>query len=192
MIKLPAIPSARTITWAIHGTGTSILVIASLLVEFLIVEPMRGNSREARAEIDRLEALVARGRIIRTQFEATRDEQKSQVAKQKSLRDRVPEEPMEAEFLSQVAKLAQTHELRLGQYRPGVITQRADYSEVQIEMEGEGTYQGLAHFLDEIPQLPRLASITRLQIQSIPEKPAYSFQLKFSVYFVPMNTKVRS
>jgi Tfp pilus assembly protein PilO len=98
---------------------------------------------------------------------------------------------MEAEFLAQLAQLARTYDLRVAHYQPGVVTRRADYSEVQIELQGEGTYEGLSRFVDQIPHLPRLSSVTEMEIQSQPEKPMYSFHLKFSVYFMPMNNKGR-
>jgi Tfp pilus assembly protein PilO len=179
--------SANRTVWWIHGCGLSLVVMGVLATELLVVRPLRDQTQQEQSQIDQLEGLLNAGEGIRAEFNQRREQLEGERARQVALHQRVPDEPMEAAFLAQVAGLARGVDLEVKDYRPGTITQHADYSELKVELQVIGTYGSICRFLDQIPRLPRISSFTGMEISAEPEKSIYPIRLNFSTYFVPMN-----
>ena len=188
MLSLPPI-SPNAISWTIHGVGSALLVGIGLALELLVIAPMRQHSEEDRVEIEQLEQRVALEGKIRREFRELRAALKAQKQKQRGFRERLPSDPLEAEFLAQVARLAEEVGLNVRDYRPGQVTPRGDYAEVDIELSGEGSYESICRFLYGLSQIPRLSSLAGLEIQAGSEEPLYPIRMNFSAYFVPMKSE---
>jgi Tfp pilus assembly protein PilO len=191
IIRLDRIFSSERTVWWIHGTGAAVLLSALAATEFLVVMPYRTATSEEQANIARLEQFVSRGEMIRREFNKQRTNLEEKKSSQQSMRERIPNEPMEAAFLAQLAGLARSVELEVKDYRPGTVTKHPDYSELKVEIQAEGSYPSICRFLDKIPHLPRISSFTGMELSAEPEKPNYPIRLNFSTYFVPMNTDSR-
>lgn len=181
-------PNSATTAWTIHVTGIVILLAAGLSLEFFALAPMRQQMNRDQDRVLALEKQLRQGTKIREEFNKMRRALEEQKAKQKAFQERLPAERMDAEFLAQLHQLAKEVNLNIQDYRPGKVTERGDYSEVEVELTGEGTYESLCRFLTRLPQVPRLSSLAGLEIQAGSEKSAYPIRLNFSAYFVPMNS----
>jgi Tfp pilus assembly protein PilO len=76
----------------------------------------------------------------------------------------VPEEPLEAEFLSQAAAAAAQVGLKIRDYRPGVVSARENCSQMEIQLSCAGQYASLCRFLERLASLDRLWRITHAEI----------------------------
>jgi type IV pilus assembly protein PilO len=189
--RLDDLFSARRTVWWIHGAGVTLLISAVLATEALVVAPIRFETYQEMAQIDLLESLLRKGESIRADFSQQKQRLEEEKKRQALLHQRVPDEPMEAAFLAQIADLARSLNLEVKDYRPGTTLKHADYSELKIEMQVEGSYRSICLFLDQVSRLPRISSFTGMEISADPEKSIYPIRLNFSTYFVPMSTDSR-
>lgn len=185
-------PDSRTTYWMIHGTGAGVLLLAAAAVYALVLAPQQATFARNENRRHSLSALMKRGPAIRREFETLQAALEEQRAKRQDFQLRLPADPQEAEFLAQVARLARSVELNVREYRPGKITPRGNYSELEIELSCEGGYPSICRFLAGLPTLPRLSSLTGVDVEAKPEQPVYPIRLKLSAYFVPMKTEERS
>lgn len=185
-------PDSRATAWAVHGVGAGVLILGAAVAYFLVVAPRHIAFTRNETQRKSLSALMQRASAIRNDFENLREALEEQRSKQKEFQERLPTEPQEAEFLAQAARLARSVDLAIREYRPGKTIQRENYSELEIELSCEGSYESVCRFLAGLPQLPRLSSLTGLELESRAEQSAYPIRLKLSAYFVPMKSEERS
>lgn len=77
---------------------------------------------------------------------------------------RIPSTPQETEVLQLLANLAQQFEFEVQEFRPGGITTREQFKEMEISIRGDGSYQSVCYFLAGIDALPRIGRVSQLTI----------------------------
>lgn len=178
--------------WGLHAVGAGGLVTAAVVAYFVVFAPKLARFTTNEAKRQQLQALMEKGPRLRQEWEEQKQALASRRSQQQSFREKLPAMPREDEFLAQVAQLARSVGLAVRDYRPGEVTSRGNYSELEIELSCEGNYESLCRFLNGLPTLPRLSSLTGIEVQSQANQPVYPIRLNLSAYFVPMKPEERS
>ncbi|HEV3003168.1 MAG TPA: type 4a pilus biogenesis protein PilO, partial [Pirellulales bacterium] len=149
---------------ALHAGGLLAVVVAACAVHCFVCRPLLQERAEGLDRLGQLDGLLAGAEPIRQGYESLKQSLADAREREAALLSRIPQTPREAEFLALVSDLAGKVELRLRDYRPGETRVRATYSELEIGMSCEGSYQSICGFLDGLNHLPRLTNLTRLEI----------------------------
>ncbi len=166
MIEHDPAGKLRLLGWCLHGAGLAAVLATAGISHALVLRPLERRTGTWLDHAARLEERLAGSDVLcseqaRLAQSATRLER--QVA---SLARRVPNEPLEGEFLSQVAAIAGQVGLKIGNYRPGVIRIREGHSHMEIQLSCVGPYRSLCRFLDRIAALERLSRVVQMEVSA--------------------------
>lgn len=189
---MPRVTSTKWTFWGLHAAGVGLLTIAAATVYFFVIAPKSARFQANESKRVELELLMDRGAKLRGEFDLHKQTLEKRRSQQKRFQEKLPDSAQEDEFLAQVARLARSVDLAVRDYRPGEVTSRGNYSELEIELSCEGSYESICRFLDGLPSLPRLSSLTGIEVQSQMEQSVYPIRLNLSAYFMPMKPEERS
>jgi Tfp pilus assembly protein PilO len=154
----------KTFGWCLHGASLTVLVLSAGAVYGLVLRPLDGRVSECRQDIDHYQSLLDKGAEVRAEHDRLAKALSAIQDKAVSIQKRIPDESSEAEFLSQVAGAAGQVGLQIRDYRPGVTSVKPAYSQMEIQLSGQGTYKSLCRFLDRLASLPRLTHVVNLDV----------------------------
>jgi Tfp pilus assembly protein PilO len=154
----------QTAVWSVHAAAVAILLAAVGSVYGLAMRPLDRRLAECRAESAKIEALLAHRDHIASEHAKLRQSLADVEEKAAAIQRRVPDEPMEAEFLGQVAQAAAQAGLQVRDYRPAGSTVKSACSRLEIQLACQGSYAALCRFLDRLAALPRLARVVNLDV----------------------------
>jgi Tfp pilus assembly protein PilO len=109
------------------------------------------------ALLDRAQEIGANHRLLTQQCETME-------LAVKVLRDRLPGTPEETQFLQQISELAERSQLELSDFRPGGLSDRKDFKDIELHIRAVGDYASLCRFVAGIQELPRSVHIGQLAI----------------------------
>ncbi|MGM0487524.1 MAG: type 4a pilus biogenesis protein PilO [Planctomycetota bacterium] len=174
---------ARTLDSILQATAVLSLVACGLVTYYGCsarpvgqVEAAEENEGPSPSAGDKLPEIRRALRQAETELEKAH-------AHAQQLRQRIPDDPDEAEFLKQVSRLAAATGLEIRDYRRGSLAVKESYSELQINLTCSARYAELCRFLEALDELPRILTIEKLAISSPDEGDEYPVDLSLSVYF---------
>lgn len=173
----------RSIGWALHAVGLALVLSSAWLAHAGTIGAVNARIAECRARSAELAQVSIGTKKIRAQHQrltGTVARLQKQVA---GLRERVPDERLEGEFLSQVTRAAGEADFQIRDYTPGSVRAGAGYSKMEIQLAGSGSYRSVCGFLDRLQQLPRLSRITRLELAAAPQSEDYPVKLTLLIFF---------
>jgi len=166
----------------LHGLGLAIVLGAAGIGYALALRPLDATIHGLDGRSVELQAALENAPAVRAEHERLRRALVAMEAGGAGLEKRVPDEPLEAEFLSQAAHAASQAGLQIGDYRPGVVRTSGHCSQMEIQLSCQGPYRSICDFLDRLAALPRLSQVERLEITAAgPE--GYPVTLWLLVYF---------
>jgi type IV pilus assembly protein PilO len=80
----------------------------------------------------------------------------------------LPRDKEVPELLRTITKSAQRYQLKISVFAPSGISTQANYNEVLFQINLQGTYHALAHFLAELGQQPRILSVRNVNFAATP------------------------
>jgi Tfp pilus assembly protein PilO len=131
------------------------------------------------------DSIESEARLVAQRLEETR------VEYQHALRS-VPDATYESEFLSELSTLAADSNLAIREFRPGGVTHRDRYDELEIRLSAEGTYPNLCRFLAGLEALPRLCNVRSLSVTGTGSSSGnrYPIDMTVVVFFAPLEFDV--
>lgn len=172
----------RALGAVLHAAGAAVLLLMAGLTYAFAVRPLDGEVADRRERAEELAAQFEKGPDVRRDHAHLLAALAGVKDKARQLEQRVPTEPLEAEFLSQIGGAAGGAGLQLRDYKPGMVRIDENHSRLEIELAGVGSYCTLCAFLDRLAALPRLSRVTRLDVAS-DAAGAYPITLSLIVYF---------
>jgi Tfp pilus assembly protein PilO len=173
----------RTLTQGLNIAGA--LVTASLVMAggWLVLGSLTGDTAQTAARLEALHALLGDEGRLRAEHAKFRQQLDKAKQDEAAIQKRIPSEPQEAVFLAQVSQAADTVELQIKDYRPGVISPGKTWSTLRVELTCEGSYLGICTFLDSLQDLPRYSTVARLEIDPGTTAEHYLAKLCLELYF---------
>jgi Tfp pilus assembly protein PilO len=166
----------------LHALGLAIVLAAAGIGYALVLQPLDARIDELDGRSVELQAALDDAPNVRAKHERLRRALVAMEAGGTGLEKRVPDEPLEAEFLAQAAQAATQSGLQIGDYRPGAVRTSGHCSQMEIQISCQGPYRSICDFLDRLSAIPRLSQVEKLEI-SAAGPDGYPVTLWLVVYF---------
>lgn len=175
---LPNLP-----TGAAHALGFLCALVVIAISYGAVYRPLADWRQSLSAQAALVKVKLAESRVIRHQHTESKQKLQNLLASVKEVNSRAPDQPREGEFLGDISRLATAKGVQINDFRRGTVSENETYSSVSILVTGEGTHEGLCELLEEVSQLPRLASLTSLRVSSGTTPNNYPIELHYSLYY---------
>jgi type IV pilus assembly protein PilO len=148
--------------------GVFVLVAALALGGFYYAYAMPEQEQLAarQARLDTLRAEIRKAQLIGGRVPEFRAQVADLERRLESLRPVLPEQKDVGELLNRINTLAVQSNLTVSGFTSKPITTRQMYAEWPFVLQLDGTYHNLGLFLDKISKVPRIISITDLNIRA--------------------------
>ncbi len=183
---MKAIANRRSIRFTKRLTAfvaVATVTLTTIVFYNSIFSPFARKYEDYEAEISKLRNTLASA-------EQSREEQLSLQKKVKELntvltdvRERIPDSPNETLFLQQVTQAAEASNVSIRAYNRGRIQEFATHSQLEVQIAGEGEYQPICQFIDELSKLSRISSIEQLKIEAKPDSTIYPIEMRLLLFF---------
>ena len=160
--------SWRSLSWGLHGAGCAVAGALVLAGSFLYAFQVHEQDRVQR-EYLRAENCLKNADATQRTYQALRQRQQREQARIEQLLRRVPVGPAESEFLALLADLSKQCDFSVRSFRPGGISSSGTFSQMEISLACDGTYESLCRFLDGLESLPRLCRVAGVSISAASE-----------------------
>jgi type IV pilus assembly protein PilO len=122
-------------------------------------------------EIARLELSVAQGTAIENQLKRFKQELAQLEERLAVLQSILPSEKETPAVLRSVQRMAAASNLKINKFIPKPIVPRAFYSDWPIQVEVEGSYDGLGLFFEKVSQATRIIDVGDISITGMDKPP---------------------
>lgn len=177
----PALPNLPKAAFHAVAFGCVLLIVGVSYVAGY--RPLDDWRRGVAVRAETVRANLAEAPHIRRLHAEKSLELQELLASVEAVGRRVPERPREGEFLGDVSRVAEANGVTIHDFRRGQVKSAATHSAVSITVEGEGGYRGICGVLDAVAKLPRLASLTKLSVETGPTAKRYEFELRYVLYY---------
>ena len=169
--------------WGIHAAGVLSLAAGAFVYHFVVSSLISHQQQRNETEAVRLEQLVATKPQVDQEFRDVNTKLSELQQRAQKMRDGIPDEPRESEFLRHVTEAADVEELKIRDYQPGAITKLDSHSQMDVRLQGEGEYRSICGFLDRISRLPRVKTVQRMQVNRSSSGSVYPVDITLTLYF---------
>jgi Tfp pilus assembly protein PilO len=173
----------QTLRFIVHGSAAAGLATLLLVAWWTLIRPLETQQYVASQRLNQLAAKLAAAEDVRSENASLQGQFTAALEREASLQARVPDDPAEAEFLALASDLAARTGVQIKDYRPGKSAAGPSCSSLEVQLIGEGDYEGLCRFLDGIAKLPRHSAIAGLHIDAKGGKEAYLVEISVLLYF---------
>ena len=167
----------------LHGGGLAIVLSSACAAWCFVYRPLESARGAALARCDEISGLLESTDRLRAEQAELKHSLVEARQQEEALLARVPDDAREAEFLGQISRLAEDVGMELRDYRPGQVREQATCSAMEVALTCEGSYDAMCRFLDGLGRLPRLANLSRLDIDGSQSSGDYTALLKLVIYF---------
>jgi Tfp pilus assembly protein PilO len=148
----------------LHAAGLTAVLLVAGAGYALLLGPVDARIGEWEARSDELEACLEGADARRAEQQELSRRSAALAEEAAALGKRVPDEPFEADFLSQVAAAAGQVGLKILDYRPGVAGPHENWSQMEIQLSCSGPYRSLCKFFERVGAFGRLSRVTQAEI----------------------------
>ncbi len=179
-------PQLRRWDLLAHAFGLIVSVAILGAAQFLAIAPLTSSRQrllDCRLSAEAIHSTAPETRAewntLRSQLSAAK-EQSQQLAKRISVTSN------EAEFLGELASLAEASGIQIGRYAPAASTQTGRFHAIEVQLTLSASFASLCRFCQGLESLQRLCQLTALQIQTTDESgAALDVELTLKIYFAP-------
>jgi len=172
-----------TVTWGSHVAGLGALALMLSLSYLLVHRPVAAQHRACGEDVGRIEELLAASATIGKQHEDLTLLHADLKRHGLEARQRVPQAPPDAEFLSEAIQIAKEEDLRIVDYQPGTGQDMSTHSEIEIVLRCIGAYDSICGFLDRVAQMPRKFAVKKMTVHTKEGRDIYPFEITLILYY---------
>jgi type IV pilus assembly protein PilO len=132
----------------------------------VLIGPMRADLATRRASLAAVQAEVAKAQVVAAKLKPTQQEVRRLEASLRETEAVLPDEKDPQDVLRNLHDVASDSLLDIASFKPKAIVAKARYTEWPIELGLEGTYHDLGRFFDRLASMPRLISVSDLEIKT--------------------------
>ena len=169
--------------WLCHGAGVLSLGVVGFAAHCFVLRPLAEQERRATASIELLQVKLQDADEIRA--EHTRLSRSLEEIKRRAeeVRERIPDQPREAEFLTQMSNLSADHGVTIMSFRRGTAASNDNHSRLTMLVRIEANYYGICGFLDSLARLPRVTTIEKLVLDAETTNERYPVDMTIVLYY---------
>ena len=173
--------------WGIHAAGVLSLAAGAFVYHFVVSSLISHQHQRNESEAVRLEELVATKPQVDQEFRDVNTKLAELQERAQKMRDGIPDEPRESEFLRHVTEAADLEELKIRDFQPASITKLKSHSQMDVRLHGDGEYRSICGFLERISRLPRVKTVQRMRVERPSVGTAYPIDITLTLYFGASN-----
>ena len=132
----------------------------------VVISPERARIAASQARLDKLELEVRGAQGVAMRLPEAQREVRQLEAQLRETQAVIPEEKDPQDVLRNLHEMASDSLLDIASFKPRAIVTKAQHHEWPIEVGLEGTYHDLGRFFDRVASMPRLMSVSDLQIRT--------------------------
>ncbi len=166
-----------------HAAGILVLVSAAGIYHATLRSFAISQEQVNQSEIIELETQRERASGIRSEHEQLTRSLADIEERAERIRQRIPDEPSEAEFLRQITNAANSEGLEIRDYNVGLVSGSITHSQVDVRLACQGNYAAVCGFLEYLAKLPRITTVQRLQVMSNLTDDSYPVEISLWLYF---------
>ena len=167
----------------LHAAGAIVTIAIAVVLHFALYAPLERRHANIVEHTASLDELLNRASDVRGEHAKLSESLAEIMKRSEALHRRVPKEPREVEFLTQVTEAANDEHFKIRGYLPSTIINKQGYSQMEVTLDGEGTYYSICGFLDRIHRLPRMSSVVKMDIRPVSPTKDYPIKLTLVIYF---------
>lgn len=169
--------------YAIHAVGLCSLIVGGCIYHFGVSAVLSHQQRKNTEETAEYEELLQTASDVRREHREFTQELIDLEERAEAIRRKIPDRPEESDFLEQVAQAAQDRGMVIQQYLRGGVTTLPTHSLLEIRLTGEGDYQSICGFLEEVANLSRVATVQRMNLSIPANSELYPLDITITLYF---------
>jgi Tfp pilus assembly protein PilO len=181
----------RLTSWLIHLSGVLGLAAGIGLYQAVVSALIVREQHEIAAEAADKEQFLTRADEVRVEHKQLTERLDQLETNAVTMRQRIPEQPREAEFLKQVAQAADEEGLKIHRYERGSLDRKSTHSEFTVRLSCEGDFQAIVGFLDRLSKLSRVATVHSMSLTAGTTE-VYPFDLSLVLYYGAQATEARA
>ena len=167
------------------STSVGAVLWGSMLLGYyaLFHVPLHRHEDEQLAKIADLQVLLHNSSNVHTTHRTLREAMNSLQNQITEVRRRIPNSPLEGEFLSDATRLALEEHISIETFHRQNMTSFSDYSEVDVVLQGRGSYASICRFLFRVTELDRMSTVRSMTIERDAVEDMYPFKVVYSLQF---------
>ena len=167
-----------------HALGLCVMIVLAIGPYVVAGLPMSAQNSTLRRQIDKTTRLLELEPKVVARHDVLSREAADLEQRRREVLERIPETADEAQFLGQVTELAGRCQLKLNDYRPGITEKKPAYSQVDIALAAEGSYEQLCRFLAGLESLPRFCRLAGVTVDRVEgEVPSLKIAFTLRIFF---------
>jgi Tfp pilus assembly protein PilO len=156
----------KVLGWGLHAAGLAVAVAIAVVACAAVLGPFERWKEACDARSADLEERLKDADALRNEHDRLKRLTEEVEQRTAALARCIPDEPLEAEFLSAVTSAAGRVGLKIGDYRPGSISVREGHSQLEIQVSCVGPYRSLCAFLDHLAAIERLSRVAHIELNA--------------------------
>ncbi len=149
-----------------HGAALVLLLVAGCIYFTCAAGPLSNQRRRDAAEIGRLRQLQSSASRARATHADIRTALNDLEQRGEAVKQRIPKDANEHEFLSALSQAARKAGLEVVDYRRHGVAQRETHATLSIGLKCRGTHAALCDVLHHLHQVDRIVTIENLTVTS--------------------------
>jgi Tfp pilus assembly protein PilO len=167
----------------LHYAGVLVTVVCASFAYSCLHAPAVHTISDTEARIDDVVQSVQNAPIIRQQHRIVSEKLKEVTTRIANVQRRVPQNSDEGDFLHQLTQLAGDEKLAIKEYSPGKAEIKNGYAELQVTLQGAGSFGSVCTFVERLNKLARLSKIKELTLSAEDNRAEYPMTATLIIYF---------
>ena len=173
----------RTFGRLLHVAGGLPVVVVVIVLATRQQESFIGAVKHREQKIAGLERALREADATRESHGEVQSALADFRRRAQELREQIPDDPNEADYLRQLTEVAARSNLSIDDYSRGLAVETESFSQLKVRLQGAGQYEEICRFLDRLEQLPRVSRIVEMKLTTEPGSLSYPIDLTIQLYF---------
>lgn len=176
---------------AVHAAGSAVALTIVLAGYTLLGASHSCDETDCIARIEEGKRLIDQSEMLHEILELNECELFEHSQRLERLNALIPYRPESSRFLAQLAKLADSSELDIRNFRPGTPEDKETIKRIKVQLTGAGSWECICRFVHGLHSLPRLTHVSRLSIDPINADQQYPVNMELSIFFAADDSSTR-
>ncbi len=172
-----------TLGWTLHAAGFCLLLAIAGGYWTIVRRPAVVASRQIEQRIATVSRLLENRGALRREYEQLTEVLDGERQRAAAVRQQIPDDSNEAEFLRQLSNAAARGGVVIDDYTRGTVSKESEFSQLDIHVECTGTFESICRFLEGLESLPRVSEVIALNLTSKGQGDKYPLRVTIRLYF---------
>lgn len=167
----------------LHYGGVLVTVVFATIGYSVLHAPTEQAIFETSTRIEEVKLSVENAPLIRSHHEKISGTLSDVERRIGDVQSRVPASADAGQFLKEVTRIAYEEKLSIRNFQPGKPADKSGYSEMEVTLEGEGSFASICRFFDRLTKLSRLSKVKALTVNAQDGVSGYPLSATLVIYF---------